>query len=189
MLNLLSSVAQAPLAGQRAKITFMGEAFRERMKRLRLRAGFASQQAAADAIGCPRGTVGMWESPSSDVRNVSRYLLAVARAYKVRPEYVNTGEGPDGYPWSSAEVVELPAPAISPEETIRRLQNDVRALNYALGAMVSAMTRLRPAEAQAVADLLRRRAPEQFLDYGLLPALLATMDAAEGGASGATAQA
>jgi transcriptional regulator with XRE-family HTH domain len=168
---------------------YMGEHFQERMKRLRQRAGFTSQQAAADAIGCPRGTVGMWESPSSEVRNVSRYLLAVAKAYKVRPEYVNTGEGPDGYPWAPGEVVELPAPALSPDETIRRLQNDVRALNYALGAMVAAMTRHRPTEAKAVADLLRRRAPEQYLDYGLLPALLATLDAAEDGATDATARA
>lgn len=170
-------------------MSYMGEHFQERMKRLRLRAGFTSQAAAADAIGCPRGTVGMWESPSSDVKTVARYLLRVAKAYKVRPEYINSGEGPDGYPWTTGEVVELPAPAPSPDETIRRLQNDVRALNYALGAMVAAMTRLRPNEAQAVAELLRRRAPEQYLDYGLLPALLATLDAAEDGATDATARA
>lgn len=80
----------------------MTETFKNRMKRLRLQAGLKSQQAAAEAIGCERGTVGMWEAPSSAVDSVSGdYLLAVACAYKVRPEYINTGKGDDGFPWSA----------------------------------------------------------------------------------------
>lgn len=79
----------------------MTETFKDRMKRLRLQAGLKSQKAAAEAIGCERGTVGMWEAPSSAVDSVSGdYLLAVACAYKVRPEYINTGKGADGFPWS-----------------------------------------------------------------------------------------
>ena len=79
----------------------MSETFKERMKRLRLRAGLKSQLQAAEAIGCERGTVGMWEAPSSPVDSIGGdYLLPVARAYKVRPEYINSGKGGDGFPWS-----------------------------------------------------------------------------------------
>src|SRR6185312_4360725 len=82
----------------------MIETFKDRMKRLRLRAGLRSQQDAADAIGCKRGTVGMWEAPSSAVDSVSGdYLLAVAQAYQVRPEYLNAGSGDDGFPWAPTD--------------------------------------------------------------------------------------
>jgi hypothetical protein len=99
MLNTFSDEMQARLAGIRANLLYM-ETFKERMVRLRKRAGFKSQQEAAEAIRCKRGTVGMWEAPSSAVESVGEYLLATARAYKVRPEYLKTGTGDDGYPWS-----------------------------------------------------------------------------------------
>lgn len=85
----------------------MTETFKERMKRMRLRAGLKSQQKAADAIGCERGTVGMWEAPSSAVDSVSgEYLMRVASAYRVRAEYINSGEGDDSFPWSSEAASE-----------------------------------------------------------------------------------
>jgi transcriptional regulator with XRE-family HTH domain len=88
----------------------MTETFKERMKRLRVRAGLKSQQDAADAIGCERGTVGMWEAPSSAVDSVSGdYLLAVARAYQVRPDYINTGKGDDGFPWTPDAATAKPS--------------------------------------------------------------------------------
>lgn len=70
------------------------------MRRIRVRAGFKSQQAAADAIGCERGTVGMWEAPSSPVSAVSEeYLFDVGRAYKVRPDWINDLQrSDDDYP-------------------------------------------------------------------------------------------
>lgn len=102
MLNPFSEDVQAPLAALAAKLPYMSESFKSRMKRLRLRAGFKSQLEAAEAIGCERGTVGMWEAPSSSVDTVGgEYLMRVATAYKVRPEYINSGEGEDGYPWDS----------------------------------------------------------------------------------------
>lgn len=106
MLNQISDSMQGHLATRRAKVFYMDETFKERMKRMRLRAGFKTQGAAAEAIGCERGTVGMWEAPSSQVDAVgNEYLLEVAAAYKVRPEYVRTGKGDDGFPWTgSAEV-------------------------------------------------------------------------------------
>jgi transcriptional regulator with XRE-family HTH domain len=107
MLNPFSDLVQVPLAGLAAKVPFMKETFKERMRRLRLRAGLDSQKAAAKAIGCERGTVGMWEAPSSAVDSVgSEYLLAVAAAYRVRPGYINTGEGSDEFPWHSATAPE-----------------------------------------------------------------------------------
>ena len=60
----------------------MNETIKERMKRIRLRAGYKSQSAAANAIGCDRGNVGMWEAPSSAVKSVGHdWLFQVARAY------------------------------------------------------------------------------------------------------------
>lgn len=106
MLNAISDGAQARLARAPAKLAYMAETFKQRMKRMRSRAGFRTQQAAASAIGCERGTVGMWEAPSSAVSAVgSDYLLAVAAAYKVRPESINAAV-PDDFPWSPA----APAP-------------------------------------------------------------------------------
>lgn len=100
MLNQISDPMQAHLAALRAKVFYMDETFKQRMKRMRLRAGFKTQGAAADAIGCDRGTVGMWEAPSSQVSAVgNEYLLEAAAAYKVRPEYMRTGKGDDGFPW------------------------------------------------------------------------------------------
>lgn len=96
---------QVLLAGQAAKIPYMTETFKKRMKRLRLRAGLSSQQKAADVIGCDRGAVSMWEAPSSPVNSVGgEYLLSVAAAYKVHPAYINTGEGDDGFPMDALEA-------------------------------------------------------------------------------------
>lgn len=102
MLNLISDEMQVRLAPTFAKLYPMDLAFKKRMRAMRLRAGFRSQQDAADAIGCERGTVGMWEAPSSPVTAVgSEYLLAVAAAYRVRPESINA-DTDDGYPFDGA---------------------------------------------------------------------------------------
>lgn len=103
MLNIISIDCQTPLADSPAKVLYM-EKFKERMKRIRARAGFKSQGAAAEAIGCERGTVGMWEAPSSAVQQVSsEWLFATARAYKVRPDWINNLRSKDdGFPWDEA---------------------------------------------------------------------------------------
>lgn len=121
MLNLFSDEVQAHLANCHAKVFYMNENFKERMKRLRLRAGFQSQQAAADAIGCRRGTVGMWEAPSSNVGAIDgEYLLPVARAYKIRPESVNDDTVDDGYPW-----LEVADPALLSQSRSMRLDREI----------------------------------------------------------------
>lgn len=128
MLNAIICKKQTQLSFCSAKLHYMPETFKQRMKRLRLRAGLTSQGAAAAAIGCVRGTVCMWEAPSSPVDSVGgEYLPAVARAYKVRPDYLNTGVGEDGFPWEGYDApAQVSAPgALDPEvlaETIRSLR-------------------------------------------------------------------
>lgn len=81
MLNMFSGELQAHLAGPAANLSYMKEPFKERMKRIRVRAGYKSQGDAAEAIGCDRGTVGMWEAPSSAVQSLSSdWLFQAARA-------------------------------------------------------------------------------------------------------------
>lgn len=85
-----------------AKVPYMAETFKQRMKRIRIRAGFPTQESARIAIGCERGTVGMWEAPSSPVNSVGEWLLQAARAYKVRPEWINDlASTDDGYPYEA----------------------------------------------------------------------------------------
>lgn len=97
------------------------ESFKDRMRRARLRAGFKSQADAAREIGCERGTVSMWEAPSSPTESVSaEYLLSTARAYKVKPEWLNEGGKDDGYPWVG-QVVEFGGKATAPRDLARRL--------------------------------------------------------------------
>lgn len=157
MLNTFSDSMQARLAVPHAKVFYMDETFKQRMKRLRLRAGFKSQQAAADAIGCERGTVGMWEAPSSPVDAVgNEYLLEVSTAYKVKPEYVRTGKGPDGYPWTGS-VAEAPAsygaPA-APEPSSEELRPAADTLRTALEITERVLTKAKVSvTAQARADI------------------------------------
>lgn len=110
-----------------AKVFYMnspeGENFKERMKRIRLRAGFSSQATAAHAIGCDRGTVSMWEAPSSPVTSVSEeYLFQTARAYRVRADWINKGKGDDGY----RELGTEPEPAEA-GANVQRLRQPVAA--------------------------------------------------------------
>lgn len=86
--------------------------FPTRARFARERAGFANEQAAADAIGCGRTTVIRWEK---DAKSISgNYLHAAARAYLVRPEWLLLTSDDDGYPTglpprSAFSVAETPA--------------------------------------------------------------------------------
>lgn len=77
----------------------------ERAKFARLRAGYSLPQQAADAIGCSRPLVLAWESGAAKSIG-SKYLLEAARAYKVRPEWLNLESDDDGFPWSPERVSE-----------------------------------------------------------------------------------
>lgn len=60
---------------------------------------------------------------------------------------------------------------------VSRLENDVRALNRAIGALVSVMVEHRPTEAADVASAIRRLMPPKYRDKGLLGELLEALDA------------
>lgn len=104
------------------------ETFKDRMKRIRLRAGFKSQDQARKAIGCERGTVSMWEAPSSTVKSVGgEWLFKVARAYKVRPEWINNLKSAnDGFPWEPEAFRPSPHPARLDLDTVAYAKAAVR---------------------------------------------------------------
>jgi transcriptional regulator with XRE-family HTH domain len=65
-----------------------------------------------------------------------------------------------------------------PDLAMRRVENDVDSLRFALSAIVAATVIHRPAEALAVAAALRREVPEKFRERGFVHELLVTLDAA-----------
>lgn len=85
------------------KLADMPASLAERALLARRRAGFRSQEAAAKAIGCSRGTVAMWES--SGTQRIEEYLNAAARAYKVNPDWLDLLTDDDGYPWAAGQSV------------------------------------------------------------------------------------
>ncbi len=95
----------SPFSSPARKVIYMSEGFKARMRRIRLRAGYKSQADAAQAIGCERGTVSMWEAPSSAVNKVGQeYLFQVARAYCVAADWINRGGPNDGWHESTTRV-------------------------------------------------------------------------------------
>lgn len=71
----------------------------DRARLARVRAGFENEAAAARAIGCSRPLVIAWEN--GDAKSIgSKYLIAAAKAYRVRPAWLGDGQEPDGFPWS-----------------------------------------------------------------------------------------
>lgn len=61
---------------------------------------------------------------------------------------------------------------------IRRLENDVDSLRFALGAAVSVMAIHRPTEASAFAKTLRKSVPAKFVQQGYIAELLRALEKA-----------
>lgn len=61
---------------------------------------------------------------------------------------------------------------------VRRLENDVDSLRYALAAIVTVMTVHRPAEAADVAKMLRKHVPAKFVQQGYVQELLQALEKA-----------
>lgn len=82
----------------------------DRAKFARERAGYDTEAKAAKAIGCSRPLIYSWEGRSSPPAETigGTYLLAAARAYKVRPEWLALESDDDGYPWRPAIDTALP---------------------------------------------------------------------------------
>lgn len=66
-----------------------------------------------------------------------------------------------------------------PDLVIARLENDIQALRYAVGALVGAMVVHRPAEASEVVRVMRKRIPPRFQEVGLIAELVAMMESRE----------
>lgn len=66
----------------------------------------------------------------------------------------------------------------SQELVIARLENDVHALNIAVGTLAAVMVSHRPAEALDAVAALRRRVPAKFQDRGFVHELIALLDKA-----------
>ena len=69
-------------------------------KAARIRAQLTPQQAAS-LIGCSRPLVLAWEKGDNTVGG-GKFLLSAARVYQVRPEWLKSGEEPDGFPWTDS---------------------------------------------------------------------------------------
>lgn len=65
-----------------------------------------------------------------------------------------------------------------PDLAIRRLENDVDALRYAIAGIVSVSVIHRPAEALSAAAAIRKSVPKKYLERGFVYELLLTLDAA-----------
>lgn len=76
----------------------------ERIKLERIRRGFRRQKDLADAIGCTRESVTMWETDKVSAVG-GDYLPALARALNVTPEWIQTGEQPKYPPAGVAEPI------------------------------------------------------------------------------------
>lgn len=88
-----------PLTSSDCKVPDMAkEQLKDRARAARERAEFDDPGKAAARIGCSRTLVISWEDGSAKSIG-GKYLLAAARAYRVRPEWLATGEGKDGFPF------------------------------------------------------------------------------------------
>lgn len=137
-----------------------------------------TQEEVGEVVGLTAGNVSQWingtrKIPAAHAPALGAYLSiapeAISLSYRKIQQKAAAVSGGVG-------LVASADPAIDQELMIARLQNDVTALNYALGAIIATMTFHRPAEARDAAAAIRRSAPAKFRDHGLLKQLLATMD-------------
>lgn len=86
----------------------MRKSLMDRARFARLRAGFRLPQDAAEAIGCSRPLVLSWENGSAKSIG-GKFLLAVAKAYRVDPAWLTLEADADGFPYEPAEPVSPPS--------------------------------------------------------------------------------
>lgn len=163
-----------------ATVCQMGKKLADRARAARLRAGFPKESDAAKAIGCGRTTVIRWETDADSIG--SRYLLAAAKAYRVRPEWLTLETDEDGYPWTdkltaSSRPAERPAPS-QPASQSARTSSFTLALQLAAEALDQQGLTLPPPKYNElvvlIADLLEGELPEaQVLTFARRAAGLA----------------
>jgi hypothetical protein len=62
---------------------------------------------------------------------------------------------------------------------IARLENDIHAINMALGTLMATMVEHRPAEAVEAAAALRKKSPKEYVDQGLILELIEVLEKAK----------
>lgn len=102
-------------------------------------------------------------------------LLGVDDAAEISAAYSNVRTAQLG---NTALAVAEQHPQYSDQLTIRRLENAVDSLRYAIAAITSATVVHRPAEARDVARLIRKHVPTPIARKGLLAELLQALDKA-----------
>ena len=135
--------------------------------------GPGANAALAEHVGQTAGAVSQWATARRPVPPA--LATKVAEFLGLNPEQVSRS-----YAAIQPRVADERATYISGDldPLLQRAPNDIRAINIALAVLVSTMVRHRPAEAQDAAAALRKLAPKQFRDVGLLKELIATLDEA-----------
>jgi transcriptional regulator with XRE-family HTH domain len=131
-----------------------------RIRQWRKEAGFRTQKALADAVGCERATVTMWETDKVD-RVGGEYLGALAIALGKSPQVIQTGrEGKLTREGSTAPA--------SPQLAEIRERDAIQSLRIFVGAMATVMASTRPDEGEALLSLVRSAAgADEFVNQGL----------------------
>jgi len=138
-----------------------------------------SQAAVAKHLNVSPGMVWQWIEGARPV--AARYAKKLGELLAVEPARISEAYSEIMQQDGSGNVVSIRKASTDerrPDLIARRLENDVDALRFALGAIVSTMVAHRPAEATAVGKALRGSVPARFLDRGFLYELLAVLDKA-----------
>lgn len=106
---------------------------------------------------------------------------ALAQLLDTKPELISLAYANDVKRYGVAVVggasVDSGVDSRRPDQAMRRVENDVQSLRYAVGALVGTMVLNRPREAKEVADVLRKKIPKKFRERGFVWELLQTLDA------------
>lgn len=117
----------------------MGTKLANRARKARERAGFEKESQAAKAIGCSRPLVISWENGQAGSIG-AKYLLAAARAYKVRPEWLSLQTDDDGYPWQapqSQDDEQLRSNPLRPDPTMMAAAYEVALYHFGVARLVA----------------------------------------------------
>lgn len=132
--------------------------------------------ALADAVGVTPSAVSQWASgnrpvPADKAPKLARLLGLDPSEVSVAFRQVSES--------SHGSAVPIRADAADDQGlAIARMQNDIHALNLALGAFAAAMVTHRPAEALDAAAALRRQVPKKYREQGLVKELTELLERA-----------
>lgn len=132
----------------------------KRVRQWRKEAGYRTQQALADAVGCERATVTMWETDKVD-RIGGEYLGALSIALGKSPQLIQNGrEGKLTREGSTAPA--------SPQLAEIRERDAIQSLRIFVGAIATVMASTRSDEGEALLSLVRSaEGADEFVNQGL----------------------